>query len=352
MIIDMSEAMRLTRAGRLTEATALLRGRSVHRAPPPMPTAPRGWRDARTKTTRVPNAEPTPQGGRFIANRFDDRLGGRDYKLYVPSGHHGEALPLVVMLHGCTQSADDFAVGTRMNLRAEETGFYVVYPEQPASANCQKCWNWFKATDQQRDRGEPSLIAGITRRIATQYPIDPARIFVAGLSSGGAAAATMASTYPELYAAVGVHSGLAHGAASDVVSAFMAMQSGSRGIGSERGAPHAARIVRTIVFHGDKDRTVHPRNGDQVIAQARSRGASPERFVATVVNGLAAGRAYRCTRYADDGRIILEHWVVSGVGHAWSGGSPAGSYTDSKGPDATREMLRFFFEGRPAHEIF
>jgi poly(hydroxyalkanoate) depolymerase family esterase len=302
----------------------------------------------------APAPEPMPDGAKFLAGSYGDQAGSRAYKLYVPSTHRGQPAPLVVMLHGCTQSPDDFAAGTRMNPLAEEHGCLVAYPAQPSSANASKCWNWFSPGDQQRDRGEPSLIAGITRRIMADHPVDPARVYVAGLSAGGAAAAIMGAAYPDLYAAVGVHSGLAVGAANDLPSAFAAMRGGAAATAA--GAAHSPsgrapargqrRIVPTIVFHGDRDTTVHPRNGDQVIAQARGTATAELQATATVQQGQApGGRAYRRTLQADaGGRAVLEQWVVQGAGHAWSGGSPAGSYTDPQGPDASREMLRFFLE--------
>ena len=252
------------------------------------------------------------------------------------------------MLHGCTQSPDDFAAGTRMNVLAEEHTCLVAYPAQAASANSSKCWNWFRPSDQQRGQGEPSLIAGITRQIMRDYAVDPQRVYVAGLSAGGAAAAIMGMAYPDLYAAIGVHSGLACGVASDLPSAFAAMQHGeavaARGSGSASGAGVSRRIVPTIVFHGDRDTTVHPCNGDRVVAQSRTTPMTDLRT--TVQQGrVPGGHAYSRRLHADaSGQTILEHWVIHGAGHAWSGGSPAGSYTDPQGPDATREMLRFFLE--------
>jgi poly(hydroxyalkanoate) depolymerase family esterase len=337
----MIEATRLTRAGRLTEAMAAIRRTLAGGAAPsesepqaePMPQAG----EARFDNAPVahPAAGPLPQTGSFDERSYANAAGRRSYRLYIPSAYHGQALPLVVMLHGCTQSPEDFAAGTRMNDLAEEQGFFVAYPKQTRSANASKCWNWFNAADQQRDRGEPSLIAGITRQITADFAVEPGRVFVAGLSAGGAAAAIMGATYPDLYAAVGVHSGLACGAASDVSSAFAAMKRGATPI-----VTTSHRIVPTIVFHGDADTTVNPVNGDQVIAQAKaganlrlavSRGETPGGigYVRTVQSG-------------EGGRPVLEQWVLHGAGHAWSGGSPAGSYTEPRGPDASREMLRFF----------
>ncbi len=246
------------------------------------------------------------------------------------------------MLHGCTQSADDFAAGTRMNFAGEEHGCFVAYPEQPSAANAQRCWNWFKSSDQQRGSGEPALIAGITRQIMADYAIDPRRIYVAGLSAGGAAAAIMGETYPDLYAAVGVHSGLACGAARDLPSAFAAMSGNGpvrAGMGVSTRKLPAEHDVPTIVFHGDRDTTVHPRNGAEVIARA---GGDVQ--VLSEPQATQKGKFTRSVRRDASGRSVLELWEIHGAGHAWSGGSSAGSFTDPSGPDATREMLRFFLE--------
>ena len=252
------------------------------------------------------------------------------------------------MLHGCTQSPDDFAAGTRMNAAAEESTCLVAYPGQTSSANLQKCWNWFSDGDQRRDGGEPSLIAGITREVMHDYAIDPQRVYVAGLSAGGAAAAIMGDAYPDLYAAIGVHSGLACGAARDMPSAFAAMQRGSDGfapgaIGAARPGSQR-RMVPAIVFHGDQDPTVNPRNGEAVVAQSAQGAALKLHAEAGQVPG---GYAYHRTLHAEaNGPTVIEQWVIHGAGHAWFGGSPTGSYTDPRGPDATGEMLRFFLEHR------
>jgi poly(hydroxyalkanoate) depolymerase family esterase len=292
------------------------------------------------------DAPDVPQSGQFLVRSYSNQAGIRAYKLYVPSGYRRQPLPLIIMLHGCTQSPDDFAAGTRMNLRAEEHNCFVAYPAQAATANSSKCWNWFRPGDQERDQGEPSLIAGITRQVMSDYSVDPDRVFAAGFSAGAAATAILAATYPDLYAAVGVHSGLACGAASDVASAFAAMrqnQPASRHRSGRRSGG-SLRIVPAIVFHGDEDMTVHPHNGDQVTAQLRE-ALNIDSQATVEKRRVPGGRAYSRMLYHDaSGQAMFEQWVIHGAGHAWSGGSPAGSYTDPKGPDATREMLRFFLD--------
>ena len=215
-------------------------------------------------------------------------------------------------------------------------------PGQSATANTSKCWNWFSPEDQRRDQGEPSLIAGITRQIMRDYPVDPRRVYVAGLSAGGAAAAIMGSEYPDLYAAIGMHSGLACGSAADIPSAFAAMKQGAPTTGRFYGDGRSRKPVPTIVFHGDRDTTVHPINGDQVAADSTA-GARLQ--TTTRRDRSPGGIAYTCTVHVDaGGQSVLEHWVLHEAGHAWSGGSPSGSYTDPRGPNASCEMLRFFLE--------
>jgi poly(hydroxyalkanoate) depolymerase family esterase len=404
----MLEASRLTRAGRLTEATALLQrvlhsGREQYSAsssedlPPTIDLVPdtaevtgpepslrtrqqlgasvRGGAETRARAylpeglrrffDRITPtafecdldglAEPSPadtrdpsEGGKFLAKSYSNEAGSRVYKLYVPSRYRGQPLPLIVMLHGCTQSPDDFAAGTRMNLNAEDQNCFVAYPAQPTSANASKCWNWFRPGDQERGRGEPSLIAGITRQIMSDYSIDAERVYAAGLSAGAAVAVILAATYPDLYAAIGVHSGLACGAASDIPSAFAAMRQSQPAARRRSGRSFppgvVSRTVPAVVFHGDHDKTVHPRNGDQVVSQLRD-DTNTELCVMVRHGQVPGGRAYRRTLYLDaNGQVVFEQWIIHEAGHAWSGGSTAGSYTDPHGPDATREMLRFFLE--------
>lgn len=298
---------------------------------------------------RAPQPEAPATAGRFVSGSYSNRAGTRGYKLYIPSGAKGQALPLLVMLHGCTQSPDDFAAGTRMNTLAESGDFFVVYPEQAGSANMNKCWNWFNAGDQQRDQGEPSIIAGITHQIAATQPIDTKRIYVAGMSAGAAMAVILGETYPDLYAAVGVHSGLAYGAAHDLPSAFGAMQGGGQDVSRPKTrAQRAADLTRTvpmIVFHGDRDSTVNQRNAEQILNQRLSDLDATLPKASVRQGQVRGGRSYTHSVYRDSGgEPVAERWIVHGAGHAWSGGSPRGSYTDANGPDASMEMVRFFME--------
>jgi poly(hydroxyalkanoate) depolymerase family esterase len=363
--IDMSNALRLTRAGKLKEAVAMLRGGAAPAPVPvaapagqvpagqvpagqvpagyvPAPHAPemlRGLMDRITKFRLPGTHEHAPGDVRFTAHSFTNEAGTRAYKLYTPSTYRGQSLPLVIMLHGCTQSPDDFAIGTGMNELAEVEGFFVAYPAQPASANMQRCWNWFNTKDQQRDAGEPSLIAGITRQIMRDHAVKPGQVFVAGLSAGGAAAAIMGERYPDLYAAIGVHSGLACGAANSMASAFAAMQRGGAPLVAV--APAGGVIIPTIVFHGDQDKTVNVVNGAQVIAQSKAAAT----LTANTTQGETAGvRFTRTVQSNERGQPLLEEWILHGAGHAWSGGNPAGSFTSPSGPHASREMLRFFLQ--------
>ena len=298
----------------------------------------------------LPRARPgkapeIPDGAQFLSRSYACAAGRRSYKLYIPSRHRAGRQPLLVMLHGGTQDADDFAAGTRMNALAEEHGFLVAYPSQCKSANPSLCWNWLKPGDQMRDAGEPSIIVGITTEIIAEHDIDPQRVFVAGLSAGGAMAAVMGATYPEIYAGVGIHSGLPYRSASDVASAFSAMR-GDRGQKrrqrkSRHTSDHALR-VRTIVFHGDADQIVHPSNGAKIVEAHAKTGDSMESTTAST------SRGYTRTITRDKtGAVVVEQWLIHGSGHAWSGGSPDGTYTDRHGPDASREMLRFFLEELP-----
>jgi poly(hydroxyalkanoate) depolymerase family esterase len=289
----------------------------------------------------------------FLHCAFTSQAGSRDYRLFVPSCYAGRPLPLIIMLHGCNQTPEDFAAGTAMNEAAEAAGLLVAYPAQTKAANRMKCWNWFHDKHQNRGEGEPAIIAGITREIMKRYAVDARRVYVAGLSAGGSMAVVMGNTYPDLYAAIGVHSGLVYRGANNAYNAIVAMQRGAR-IKSPPAAQVSALAEATlpaIVFHGENDRMVHPDNGKQVIAHSAPnslQGRPPAQVEITVRRGqVDGGHAYTQTAYLDQARVpVAEHWLVHGSGHAWSGGRIRGSYTDGKGPDATGQMVRFLLSHR------
>jgi poly(hydroxyalkanoate) depolymerase family esterase len=289
--------------------------------------------------------ERAPESAEFLSASLRNQAGSREYKIFIPRSYNeanGDVHSLIVMLHGCKQNPDDFAIGTQMNVVAEEHGCIVVYPAQSQAKNMSNCWNWFNANDQQRDVGEPSIIADITRDVIAKYKIDRTRVYVAGLSAGGAMAAIMGSTYPEIFSAVGVHSGLAVGAAHDVASAFGAMKNGAS-MSAKKARNSTLTIRPIIVFHGDNDTTVHPENAKQVIAQFVGPTQENNLEIVSRKNQTSAGRAFSTAAYCNaEGKTIAELWVLHGAAHAWSGGSAAGSYTDTKGPSASREMMRFF----------
>jgi len=316
-------------------------------------------RNAKMQASHIAARE---RSGQFLSRSYSNAAGTSRYKLYIPPSYYGKPMPLIVMLHGCTQDPDDFAAGTRMNERAATEGLLVVYPAQSANANGAKCWNWFHPAHQVRDRGEPSLIAGIVHDVAAIYAIDPGRVFVAGLSAGAAMAVVLGATYPDLFAGVGAHSGLPYGAACDLPSALAAMRgSGGQindGQASKRGASnprtvsqHKTPPMPTIVFHGDRDGTVNYANGSAIVSRAVTFASESGRALNKTVKERQSGNGgrYTTTIYRDaTSRPHVEEWILHGSGHAWSGGSADGSYTDVGGPDASGEMLRFFLAQAPS----
>lgn len=410
----MAQATQLVRSGKLAEATRVLQqalGRSSPPGPPapapvarhsPAPAAPRAFTHAEVEDavvveraepmprqagpttpptlpaeTSAPSAPPAPAAprppepaarhpaaeppGSFTRVAFTPAPGSADaalhqghhYHLYVPPGATpGAPLPLVVMLHGCTQDPEDFARGTGMNDAAARAPALVLYPEQPHSANAHGCWNWFRPGDQRRGSGEPALLMAMVRDVMARHAVDERRVYVAGLSAGGAMAAVLAREYPDVFAAAGVHSGLAAGAAHNLMTALSAMKHGAQP--HARATPVAAPgqpVVPVIVFHGDADSTVHALNGERVVSAALGAiGGGQGTLVRHVEQGRSpGGQAYTRTVHRSAGSgaagpVVAEHWVLHGGGHAWAGGSARGSHTDPRGVSATEQMLRFFLQ--------
>jgi poly(hydroxyalkanoate) depolymerase family esterase len=307
----------------------------------------------------APAFKPRPASFHELSFRLGDT--SHAYRLYVPASlapaSSGEKvlLPLVVLLHGCKQNAEDFALGTAMNALAEEKKCLVLYPEQSSSANSMRCWNWFDAAHQARDAGEPKMIAALIRKVLKSHDADPSRVYIAGLSAGGAMAALMAGLYPEMFAAVGVHSGLPPGAANDVMSAFSAMRRGARknsdSLADLQGDDGDAFVMPTIVFHGSADKTVNPENGEQIADAALAALAGAGIVLKKIEQaedspGTSSGRreTLRTIYSAADGVPYVEYWAVGSGPHAWSGGDASGSYTDPHGPSASQAMLAFFLQ--------
>jgi poly(hydroxyalkanoate) depolymerase family esterase len=365
MSIDFSAAMRratmATRAGNASDATRIIQdalagrpagaeGLSEPRPRRPLGEVIRTLRRGRpsvdlpsvdlpsARTVRLP---PLPDGAQFPTRSFACAAGTRGYRLYVPASAVDGLNGLVLMLHGCSQTPEDFAAGTNMNAVAEANRLVVAYPAQTRADNAASCWNWFNPGDQRRNAGEPAILAGLAREVAAEFDFPPGRIFAAGLSAGGAMAAVLGATYPDLFAAIGVHSGLPAGAANDVVSAFAAMRGDS---GMTLAPMHTAGSgsgPRTIIFHGTADRTVHVGNAERLAAAAKVR--APGYTSRSERRTAGSGRAYARTLIENpQGTAAVELWMIEGAGHAWAGGNVGGSYTDPRGPDASAEMVRFF----------
>lgn len=344
---DFATAMRrslaLTRAGNLTAATQQIQealgGAAAASAPHPAAAKRKGLaetlrdlqkqRGSKAATAHnAARAAPVPEGARFETRQFDGPQGGRMYRLYVPSCGQSELRGMVMMLHGCTQSAADFATGTAMNAQAEAHNFLVAYPEQTSAHNPNLCWNWFEPQHQTATGGEPAILADLAQTLGTEFALPEQATFAAGLSAGGAMAALLGSLRSDVFAAVGVHSGLAPLAARDMMSAFAAMQ--GRGAGGGR-----ALTCPAIILHGLADNTVAPVNASSLagtITLAERSSFSKD------------GRKVQLTKGETADGNAIELWLLEGAGHTWSGGSPAGSHTDAAGPDASAEMIRFFNE--------
>ncbi len=317
-----------------------------HSAPPPVIILPWPHKPAGAATSQpvgdATTQTPAREAG-FTKHQFKFQGDIYPYRLFVPTTTSASSttIPLVVLLHGCKQDALDFSNGTAMNSLAQDQQVMVLYPEQTTSGNAMRCWNWFEPGHQQAERGEPGMIAALTKKVIQQYGADPQRVYIAGLSAGGAMAAVMAGLYPHMFAAVGVHSGLAAGAARDMMSAFSAMRSGAKG------RSHSA--LPTIIFHGSADKTVHPDNSEHItkaaLAGLTATGLKLVKTQSTTSHNKNENTE-RVVYSTADGKPYIENWRIDDGAHAWSGGDAAGSYTDPDGPSASAAMLAFFLQHR------
>jgi poly(hydroxyalkanoate) depolymerase family esterase len=318
-------------------------------------------------TARVPAGEnAAPAGvavpGRWVSGEYANATGSRAYQLYLPAGYDAKQKHmLVVLLHGCTQDAADIARGTRITEHADREGFIALLPEQPASANAKKCWNWYDPAHQARDAGEPSLIAGMTAKVTADYAVDPDRVHLAGISAGAGMAALVAVAYPETYASVAMHSGIAWRAATSVMAALGVMGGGpslavADSLGREAAAAMGARkrAIPALVIQGGSDKVVHPANAAALARQWTRMNANArptdEPQIALRDDAESNDRSgetngYHWTRATfGAGQETVDELIVAELGHAWSGGSSTGTFTDEHGPDATAEIVRFFIE--------
>jgi poly(hydroxyalkanoate) depolymerase family esterase len=310
-------------------------------------------------TAALAPATARAQTGTLSSGDYTGPAGTQHYELYVPSSYKkGTAAPLVVALHGCTETGDQFRQLSQWDKLAEADGFLVVFPEQNSNANSMKCWNFFKGEHMQRGAGEPAKIAGLTTWVEQQYTVDPDMVYVNGLSAGGAMASVMATTYPDLYAAVGIGSGCEY-AATAACAGYRSADPVQAGKDAYTAMGAQARQMPFIVFEGDADTTVPPVNAAQVVEQwqvtndwiddGANNGSVPRVPTSTTPGVAPGGRSFTNTGYGDGhGAELGQFWLVSGMGHAWSGGCSCESYADPAGPDETAAMYAFFV-AHPAH---
>lgn len=338
----MRRATDATRGGDLADATRAIQEALSGKPPQDTKTTDDGFDGVTIEGAVEPAANAGPQSATppsttpMLSQTYRGAAGTRDYRLFVPPQAPDGVRGLVVMLHGCTQNPDDFARGTAMNDIAAREGLIVVYPGQTSAHNANSCWNWFEPANQQRGAGEPAILAGLAQDVAQTHNVPEGAIFAAGLSAGGAMAAILGAGYPDVFSAIGVHSGLPAGAARDVGSAFAAMS----GHGSDIAPPVDAKggLARAMVVHGHRDKTVVPANGVRLFESMTA--AFPQ---ATLHREPAIERGLTRLRLVQpDGTTVAEHWEIAGLGHAWSGGSGAGTFTSPRKPNASEGFVRFF----------
>jgi poly(hydroxyalkanoate) depolymerase family esterase len=295
----------------------------------------------------------TAVAGTLASGDYTGPDGTQHYELYVPSSYTPSTpVPLVVALHGCTMTADSFRQLTRWDAQAEAKGFILLLPQQDSSRNQFSCWNFFQDSSMHRSAGDPARIAAVTALVENSYNVDPHRVFVTGMSSGGAMASIMGATYPDYFAAIGVGSGCEY-AATAACAGFRSADPTMAGQQAYREMGPRARPIPFIAMQGDADTTVPPANADQLVQQwlvtddladdGAANGSVPSTPAKTAFGSSAGGRSYTVRTYLDAHRAELaQYWVVRGMKHAWSGGNAAQPYSDPSGPDATAAMYAFF----------
>ena len=329
----MQDILKLVRSGRLGDATAAIQSRLGGKVDGVGDSPDRPMKDVTPAAKAIdapvdarvdaPRARRKPEPARNAVAAWRKHDGALPYYLFTPANPVADA-PLIVMLHGCTQTAEDFARGTAMNAAADKIGAHVIWPEQQRNANANVCWNWFEAGHQGRG-GEAAAIADIASRVRAKVAPQASGIHVAGLSAGGAMAAILGAHYGDVFASVSIHAGLPAGSASDMASAFSAMRKG--------GPARASIKVPCLIFHGTADKTVALANGKTLARDVMGAGKPRQRT--STINGR------RVTITSTDTPVSAAFWQIEGLGHAWSGGDAAGSFADPKGPSATDETIRF-----------
>ncbi|MCW3066878.1 MAG: hypothetical protein JWN32_4050 [Solirubrobacterales bacterium] len=291
--------------------------------------------------------------GALTSGDYTGAAGNQHYELYIPSTYKaGTAVPLVVALHGCTQTADQFRLLSRWDTLAEAKGFIVVFPQQDPNANQLKCWDFYQDGSMHRSAGEPARIAAVTSMIEQKYSVDPHRVYAAGLSAGGAMASVMAATYPDLFAAIGIGSGCEY-AATATCAGYKSADPAQAAQQAYKEMGAHAHPMPFIAFEGDADTTVPPVNADQLVQQwlttddladdGTLNGSVPSAPANTTQGQVQGGRSYTIRTYGNHNHAELaQYWTVHGMNHAWSGGNPSQSYADPSGPDETAAMYAFF----------
>ncbi|AWH53533.1 PHB depolymerase esterase [Stenotrophomonas sp. ESTM1D_MKCIP4_1] len=296
-------------------------------------------------------AADTP--GHWDFGVYGNVYGAREYQVWVPANYQpSQPLPLLLVLHGCVTGPNLMGEASGFNDVADTEGFIVVYPRQNVTANPMRCWNFPLPVNQARGSGEPSILAGIVDEVKAGYAVDPRRVYVTGISAGGAMTATMLACYSDVFAAGAIHAGGMYKGATTVSGSAYALLAGSiyspdsngRLAWQCSGSPKP-RPLPVLVFHGSADSTVNPINGQQAVRQFLQTNDLADdgldndsvKYVptSTYQGQVPGGRSYTVDTYAYNGRVLAQHYVVQGMGHAWSGSQTGLPFTDAQGPDAT-----------------